>query len=70
LGVLNSVISVFYYFRLMVFMYMREPQGTETEEIPVPALAVIALAAASVLWLGIAPTSILNLASRSILPLQ
>jgi NADH-quinone oxidoreductase subunit N len=69
-GVLNSVISVFYYFRLMVFMYMREPQGTETEEIPVPALAVIALAAASVLWLGIAPTSILNLASRSILPLQ
>ena len=29
-GVLNSVLSVYYYFRLMVFMYMKEPQGAET----------------------------------------
>jgi NADH-quinone oxidoreductase subunit N len=69
-GVLNSVVSVYYYFRLIIVMYMQEPQGLETEQIPLPVLAVIAIAAAGVLWLGIAPTSILYLASRSILPLQ
>jgi len=69
-GVLNSVISVYYYFRLIVFMYMKEPHTAETEPIPLTVLAVIALAAASVLWLGIAPTSILTLASHSTLPIQ
>ncbi|RPH75558.1 MAG: NADH-quinone oxidoreductase subunit N, partial [Nitrospiraceae bacterium] len=69
-GVLNSVVSVYYYFRVMVFMYMKEPQETVTEPIPAPTLAVIAIAAASILWLGISPNSILNLATRSILPLQ
>jgi NADH-quinone oxidoreductase subunit N len=69
-GVLNSVISVYYYFRLIVFMYMKEPHAAETEPIPLPVLAVIAIAAASVLWLGIAPTSILTLAGLSTLPIQ
>jgi len=69
-GVLNSVISVYYYFRLIVLMYMKEPHAAETEPIPLPVLAVIAIAAAAVLWLGLAPTSILNLAGRSILPIQ
>ena len=69
-GVLNSVISVYYYFRVMMVMYMREPEETGIEMIPVTTLAVIAIAAAAVLWLGIFPTSILNLASNSILPLQ
>jgi len=69
-GVLNSVLSVYYYFRLMVFMYMKEPQGTEIDAIPLTTLAAIAIAAISVLWAGIFPTWLLNLASRSILPLQ
>jgi NADH-quinone oxidoreductase subunit N len=69
-GVLNSVISVYYYFRLIVWMYMKEPHAAEIEPIPLPVLAVIAIAAASVLWLGIAPTSILTLASHSTLPIQ
>ena len=69
-GVLNSVVSVYYYFRVMVFMYMKEPKEAGAEPIPVPTLAVIAIAAASILWLGISPNSILNLASRSVLPLQ
>jgi len=69
-GVLNSVISVYYYFRIMIYMYMKEPVAGEAEAIPTVTAAVIAIAAAGVLWLGIAPTSILNLASRAILPLQ
>ncbi len=69
-GVLNSLISVYYYFRLMVIMYMKEPQDTEVDSIPITTFAAIAIAAISVLWLGISPTFILKLASRSILPLQ
>ncbi len=69
-GVLNSVLSVYYYFRLMIFMYMKAPQGPETEAIPLTALAAIAIAAAGVVWAGISPTWLLNLASRSLLPLQ
>ncbi len=69
-GVLNSVLSVYYYFRLMVFMYMKESPGAETESIPVTTLAAIAIAAIGVVWAGISPTWLLNLATRSLLPLQ
>jgi NADH-quinone oxidoreductase subunit N len=69
-GVLNSAISVYYYFRLIIFMYMREPGEVEIEPIPLTALAAIAIASIGVLWLGIFPTFFLKLASHSILPLQ
>lgn len=69
-GVLNSVLSVYYYFRLMVVMYMKEPQGSETESIPLTTVAAIAIAAIGVVWTGISPTWLLNLATRSVLPLQ
>jgi len=70
IGVLNSAISVYYYFRLIVYMYMKEPFDSEGQQIPLTAHAVIAIAAAGVLWLGVFPGFILNLASHSILPLQ
>jgi NADH-quinone oxidoreductase subunit N len=69
-GVLNSVISVYYYFRLMVYMYMKEPQESESDAIPLVTLAAIAIAAIGVILAGISPDWILNLASHSILPLQ
>ena len=70
IGVLNSVISVYYYFRLMVYMYMKEPADSGSQHIPLTAHAAIAIAAAGVLWLGVFPGFILNLASHSVLPLQ
>ena len=69
-GVLNSVLSVYYYFRLLVAMYMKEPQDQETESIPLVTMAAIVIAAAGVLWAGLSPDWLLNLAGRSILPLQ
>lgn len=69
-GVLNSVVSVYYYFRIMVFMYMKEPASAETESIPLTTLAAIAIAALSVVWSGVAPDWLLGLATRSLLPLQ
>ncbi len=71
-GVLNSVISVFYYFRLMVIMYMREPSDgrTETEQISFPVSAVIAIGVMFTFWLGVFPAWVLNLAYVSGLALK
>ena len=71
-GVLNSVISVYYYFRVMVVMYMREPAQGEPapEPIHLPVMAIIALCAVAVFWLGIHPAGLLNLASNSALTLK
>lgn len=69
-GVLNSVISVYYYFRLMVYMYMKEPLESKADAIPLVTLAAIAIAAIGVILAGVFPNWILNLASHSILPLQ
>ncbi len=67
IGVLNSVVSVFYYFRIMIYMYMKEPgeAALEPETISWPVRAIMALGAIGVLFLGIFPAPILELAARS-----
>jgi len=72
IAVLNSVISVYYYFRVMVFMYMREPLQGEPEPEPInhPVLAIIAICVVGVFWLGIQPSGLLHLASNSVLTLK
>jgi NADH-quinone oxidoreductase subunit N len=72
IAVLNSVVSVFYYFRLMVYMYMREP-GTdmaEPEPIGRPVQAIIVIGCILILLLGIHPDRILALAGASSLALK
>ncbi len=70
IAVLNSVLSVFYYFRLMVIMYMREPLAGQPEPDPIgiPVMAIVAINVIGILWLGIDPALILNLAANSALP--
>jgi NADH-quinone oxidoreductase subunit N len=72
IGVLNSVVSVYYYFRLLIAMYMREPrdESPELEPIDWPVRFIIALGALGILWLGILPGFILNLAGYSSLALR
>jgi NADH-quinone oxidoreductase subunit N len=66
IGVLTSVISVFFYLRIVVMMYMTE--GSETARPPVPAAAIagLTLAMLMVLYLGVLPTRIIDLALDSI----
>jgi NADH-quinone oxidoreductase subunit N len=72
IAVLNSVVSVFYYFRVMIYMYMRDAG----EETPVPdplnrsVQAIICIGLFFILLLGIHPDQILNLADSSILILK
>jgi NADH-quinone oxidoreductase subunit N len=55
LGVLTSVVSVYYYLRLPVFMYMHDPPEEEPAEASSSELLVLALCAVGVLYLGLFP---------------
>jgi NADH-quinone oxidoreductase subunit N len=67
IAALNSVVSVFYYFRLMVVMYMREPsaQSNESEPIGWPVQVIIAVGLIAIIWLGVFPDQILALVGAS-----
>jgi len=61
LGVLTSVVSLYYYLRLPVAMYMQEPGESESEagEASTSEVVVLALCAAGVLVLGLFPNAAL-----------
>jgi NADH-quinone oxidoreductase subunit N len=55
IGVLASVVAAYFYLRVVVLMYMHEPEGdAETDETLVPRL-VVAVPAVLVLVLGVFP---------------
>jgi NADH-quinone oxidoreductase subunit N len=68
IGVLTSVVSVYFYLRIVVMMYMTE----ETADVPrvpaMPAVATVGLALAviAVFYLGVLPTRVLDLAAQSV----
>jgi NADH-quinone oxidoreductase subunit N len=63
IGVINSAIAAYYYLRVIVYMYMREPR-TETPLVPLPATVGFSLAAGVVatLYLGVLPNRVLEYA--------
>ncbi|MFH0994986.1 MAG: NADH-quinone oxidoreductase subunit N [Pseudomonadota bacterium] len=72
IGVINSVISVYYYLRVTVAMYMKEPaeSGVSPSLIFSPACIVaILISAFGVLRMGIFPTDYINIAKQSFLAL-
>src|SRR5687768_3719657 len=67
-GVLTSVVSVFFYLRVVVMMYMAD-RGPAAEPLPRVAglgMAALAVAIAVIVWLGVLPTPVLELAQASI----
>jgi NADH-quinone oxidoreductase subunit N len=66
IGVLTSVVSVFFYLRIVVMMYMTEGAETIRPRVPAAAMAGLALAVIAVFYLGILPTRVLDLALESI----
>ncbi|MGH7681104.1 MAG: NADH-quinone oxidoreductase subunit N [Candidatus Eiseniibacteriota bacterium] len=66
-GVLNSAVSIFYYLRLMVLMYMREAQETLPPiRVPVALAVVLLVTAAGTLWTGLFPGPWLDAARQGI----
>jgi NADH-quinone oxidoreductase subunit N len=70
LAVLNSVVSVYYYLRPVIAMYMREGQtAASTAPLPWPLRVALALSLVGIFYLGLYPNSILTLASLAANPL-
>jgi NADH-quinone oxidoreductase subunit N len=67
LGLLNSAVAAYYYLRILVMMYMREPSEAARVAEPLPAGLGMALVlpAVGTLALGIFPTALLDFAGKS-----
>lgn len=67
LGVLNSAISLYYYLRVMVYMYFREPaEDYGWVKMAPGAVISIVLSLVGVLYLGILPGSVMDIAKRAL----
>lgn len=70
IGVLTSAISLYYYFRIVLYMYLRDSDQTTPIPLRAPALVgAIAFCAFATLALGILPGPFIDFAKRSLLPL-
>jgi NADH-quinone oxidoreductase subunit N len=67
IGVLTSVISVVYYARVVIMMYMHEPSGVgQPGRVAPTTLVLLGLVAFGTLYLGVFPGGVLRLAERSV----
>jgi NADH-quinone oxidoreductase subunit N len=64
-GVLNSVVSVYYYLRLVMAMYFREPAREPQPMVSGAMTLALAICAVAVLLMGVLPSSWLGLAVSS-----
>ncbi len=63
IGVLNSAVSLYYYLRVIVYMYFRDPkEDFAWVKLEIPAVVSILLAIVGVLALGIVPGPVMELA--------
>jgi NADH-quinone oxidoreductase subunit N len=70
IGVLNSAIAAYYYLRVIVYMYMREPEGAGARLVPSFAGGVaLVLALVAIVLLGVAPAPFADLAQAAVAPL-
>jgi NADH-quinone oxidoreductase subunit N len=66
IGVLNSAVGAYYYLRIIVVMYMREPQReVPVARIPVGLGAALAISLFATIYLGVLPGRVLEYASRT-----
>lgn len=64
--VLNSALGAYYYLRIIVMMYMREPRGdVPVTPIPVAAAIAMAICVAATLALGVFPGRVLDYTTQS-----
>jgi NADH-quinone oxidoreductase subunit N len=67
IGVLNSAASAYYYLRIMVYMYFKEPaEEFEWVQVTAPVALALVIAVAGTLILGIVPSFILQYAQMAV----
>jgi NADH-quinone oxidoreductase subunit N len=68
---LNSVLASYYYLRVMVAMYMREPkQEIDAEPVPWTLSVVLWIAAAGTVYVGLFPARIIDFAAKGALNIR
>ena len=65
IGVLSSVIAAFFYLRIIGAMFLEEPETDEAPVVPDDLNIGISLAAAAIVFLGIQPQLVLDIATRT-----
>ena len=66
IGVLNSAVGAYYYLRIIVVMYMREPRGEiQVSPVPVGLGAALAISLAATIYLGVLPGRVLAYAAQT-----
>ena len=65
IGVVFSVISAFFYLRVVVLMYMKEPKNEVPLTMSLPLKIVLATTAAAIILLGVYPAPLLNFAAAA-----
>ena len=66
IGVLNSAVSLYYYFRVVVFMYLKEEEVPASPLAPSPALVTaLAVTVAATILLGVYPAPLFEFARAS-----
>ena len=64
--VLNSALGAYYYLRIIVMMYMREPRGeVPVTRLPAAAALAVAVSVLATLYLGVSPGRVLDYAADS-----
>jgi NADH-quinone oxidoreductase subunit N len=67
IGMLTSVVSVFFYLRVVVMMYMSDRTGAPAAARVTPVgMAALTLSIAVIFYLGVLPASVMNYAAESI----
>ena len=62
IGVINSAVAAYYYLRVIVYMYMREPERDERIPMPGSVGVSLALGVLAVIYLGVLPGRVLDYA--------
>jgi len=74
IALIFAAVSAYYYMRIVMVMYMREPDASVVDPprlVPSPALSIVlACAVAGVIIFGLFPNPLVNLAVQSVLPLK
>jgi NADH:ubiquinone oxidoreductase subunit 2 (subunit N) len=68
-GVLNSVISLYYYFNVVRQMFFLPPKEERSLQIPATLVLAVAATMAMTLIMGLYPQPFINLATRSMQPM-
>ncbi len=70
LALLNSVVSVYYYFKLIVAMYMREGETQASKTVlPWPVQAALVISVLGIFYLGLLPNKLVDLSALASSPL-